>query len=81
MHLRMPLPRHNQTEFIQIDIRSCIACGQCVAACSRNVLGLLSILRHRHVHVDHPDRCKGCYKCIKACEQRAIQSRQLKEAV
>jgi ferredoxin len=36
---------------------------------------MIALFGHRHVHVDHASACKGCRKCVKACQQGAIQPR------
>ena len=65
-------PRHHATAFITIDLRACKACGACVAVCSREVLGLIALGRHRHVHVNCAEACKGCGRCIEVCAEQAI---------
>lgn len=74
--LHLPLPRHYCTAFIEIELRQCIACGDCVTTCPRHVLGIIAYLGHRHVHVDRGADCKGCRKCIAACSRGVIHSRQ-----
>jgi len=69
----LPFPRHHQTAFIRIDTGSCHACGACINACRGQVLGMIAIFRHRHVHVDHAEACRGCRRCVKACSHGAIQ--------
>lgn len=73
--LHLPFPRHNRTTFIQVDTAICVACGKCVLACPQGVLGIISFLSHRHVHIDQASSCKGCRKCVKTCLRGAIQSR------
>ncbi len=76
----LPFPRHNKTEFIANDTGLCAACGRCVAACPRKVLGTIAIGSHCHVHVDHAAACKGCQRCVAACRQQAIRTcREIKE--
>ncbi len=64
--------RHNQTEFIEIDLGLCTACGRCNASCRREVLGQVKFFWHRHVHVDRAADCTGCQRCVKVCPQQAI---------
>jgi formate hydrogenlyase subunit 6/NADH:ubiquinone oxidoreductase subunit I len=71
----LPFPRHNRTVFVEIDTSRCLTGGQCVSACPHGGLGIISFFRHRHVHVDRALACKGCRKCVKACQQGAIQLR------
>ena len=73
--LHLPFPRHNRTPFIRIDTALCAACGKCVSMCPQGVLGTISFLSHRHVHVDQASSCKGCRMCAKACLRGAIQPR------
>ncbi|MBI5545457.1 MAG: 4Fe-4S binding protein [Deltaproteobacteria bacterium] len=71
----LPFPRHDRTAHIRIDLARCAACGRCAEACPREVLGMISVLRHRHVHVDRADECRGCQACVAACAQKAIHPR------
>jgi len=73
VRLHSPRLRHDRTAHIAVDTRLCVACGTCVDACPREVLGMIALLRHRHVHVDHADRCRGCLKCVRSCQNGAIQ--------
>ena len=80
MRFPFPLPRHNRTPHIQIDLSQCQACGRCEKACPAGVLGIFNILGHTHVHVDRPKKCLGCFKCIKACDNKAIRPRHTRAA-
>jgi ferredoxin len=64
--------RHDCTAYIQVDRRRCLACGACVSACAKEVLGIVSFFYHRHVHVDDAASCCGCLRCVHACPQNAI---------
>ncbi len=66
----------HRTEYVAIDTRRCQACGHCIEACTRQVLGMVSFLFHKHAKVSHADRCRGCLRCVGVCEHGAIQSRQ-----
>ena len=74
--LHLPFPRHNRTAFVKISTALCVACGNCVETCPRQVLGIISLLQHQHVHVDQAAECIGCLKCAATCPQKAIQSRR-----
>ena len=64
--------RRTNTEHIRIEVRSCAACGDCVAACPRAVLRLVAFFRHRHVRIARSDQCVGCLKCVATCVEGAI---------
>jgi NAD-dependent dihydropyrimidine dehydrogenase PreA subunit len=72
--VHLPFPRHDKTAFIQIDMKSCSACGRCIIACKHQVLGMISLFRHRHVHVDQASACRGCRRCSDVCPQQAIRA-------
>jgi len=74
--LHFPFPRHNHTLHVQFNTRQCQACGKCVKACPKHVLGTIAFLSHRHVHVEKANSCIGCNACIRACQHQAIQSRE-----
>lgn len=71
--LHLPFPRHDRTSFVELVPGACAACGDCAAACPRRVLGMLAILGHRHVHVDHAAACVGCRRCVASCARGAIR--------
>lgn len=58
-----------KTDYIVANPRACIACWKCVETCSKQVLGKVSFLWHKHVVISYPDDCIGCKKCIKVCPQ------------
>ncbi|MCR4400889.1 MAG: 4Fe-4S binding protein [Syntrophomonadaceae bacterium] len=64
------------TDHIVIDARSCHACGKCIEACPKGVLGTVKVLFHAHAHVDEAEQCRGCLKCVRACPRKAILSRR-----
>lgn len=72
MKFHAPFPRHNQTQFIQVDTALCQACWKCVEVCPQSVLGKTPLRRHQHVHVDQASLCRGCQKCVRICPQGAI---------
>ncbi|MBN1191284.1 MAG: ferredoxin family protein [Dehalococcoidales bacterium] len=63
---------HNETKYIRVDRSKCQACWECVESCPNDVIGKISLPFHKHVHINNPDLCKGCLKCVKACLQKAI---------
>lgn len=63
---------HLQTDYIQINRRICLACGQCTSECSRGVIGQVKWFRHSHAHIDKAEECIGCKKCVKVCSNGAI---------
>jgi NAD-dependent dihydropyrimidine dehydrogenase PreA subunit len=73
--LHGPTPRHNCTQFVQVDTGKCKACGSCVAECPHQVLKLVAFFWHRHVKVARASACSGCHHCVTRCEQRAIRPR------
>ncbi len=66
--------KHAETEHVVFDLRRCKACGDCAISCPSGVLGMVALLRHRHVHVDHAERCVGCMKCAESCAEKAIMA-------
>jgi NAD-dependent dihydropyrimidine dehydrogenase PreA subunit len=70
--LHPPVPRHLQTAHVAMDAHLCAGCGACTVACPRDVLGVVSVLGHTHVHVDNAAACIGCFKCAKVCSAKAI---------
>ncbi len=65
--------RRNRTEFITLDKSRCRACRECVGACPRGVLGMISLPFHKHARVARPSECRGCGKCVAACPEGAIR--------
>ena len=64
---------HIRTDSIILDRRACAACGNCVTACRKKVLGLVSLFGfHRHAHVNRAEECIGCLACVRACPGGAI---------
>lgn len=61
-----------QTAYIKGNPHGCIACWKCVEACSKQVLGKVSFLWHKHVIIRNADACIGCKKCIKICPQQVF---------
>jgi len=54
----------------------CTACGECVEACSNQVLkvvGIKFIIHHQHINVVKPEDCTGCLSCVEACPEGAIR--------
>lgn len=68
--------KHIITDHILLNTNLCIACGSCIDACPKKVLGKVTFLKHEHVHVDQAEGCIGCQKCVKTCPQQAIIARR-----
>lgn len=67
--------RHNhETPYVRLERRACEACGACVEACPRDVIGMIDIPLHHHAHLRHPECCAGCLACVKACEHSAMSA-------
>jgi NAD-dependent dihydropyrimidine dehydrogenase PreA subunit len=43
-----------------------------VEACPHDVLDVVKFFFHRHVRVRRREACRGCLKCVTACEHGAI---------
>ena len=71
MRPRSSRHRRHETPYVRLDRRACEACGACVEACPRDVLGMINIPLHHHAHLRHPEYCRGCLACVKACEHSA----------
>ncbi len=65
-------PSSTQTNFIELNTKSCEACWKCLEVCPKGVFGKINILWHKHVKVANADSCIGCLKCVKACQAGAI---------
>jgi 2-oxoglutarate ferredoxin oxidoreductase subunit delta len=72
MKPRWPFSHSDQTRFIAVDTSLCEACWACLEACSRNVLGRVKFLWHRHIRIDNPEACTGCRRCVNVCRHGAI---------
>ena len=72
MRFSFPSLRHNRTEFIVIDTSRCEACSRCEEECPAGVLKVKGFRFHRHVHINRAKDCRGCFKCVKACDLGAI---------
>ncbi len=70
-----PLLGHTRlltTPFISLDTGTCKACWKCVDTCSKEVIGTVDFLGHRHARLAAPERCAGCLQCVTACPSGAI---------
>ncbi|MFA6450805.1 MAG: DUF4405 domain-containing protein [bacterium] len=74
-----PFVRHTQTMHVSVDVRKCKACCACAAVCGNDVLEIIDLRIHRHVHVSRAEKCRGCGKCVEACPCGAFEKR-LKKA-
>lgn len=72
MRRRSSREHRHETPYVRLDRRACQACGACVEACPRDVIGTIDIPLHRHAHLRHPECCRGCLACVKACEHSAM---------
>ncbi len=74
MRLNKVAMRHNQTKYIYINTRLCKACWECIELCPNGVIGKVNLPFHKHARIDNAGRCRGCGKCVTACQQQAIIS-------
>lgn len=79
--LHFPWPRHDRTAFMQLDSSRCKGCGRCIGACPNRLLSMVSLLGHRHAHVDAAARCRGCLSCVGICVPHALRPRSAPSAV
>lgn len=63
----MAMKTKRTTEYIAMNPRYCMACGECVKKCPKKVIGQAGFPWHRHVVFKHAEACIGCGKCIKTC--------------
>lgn len=54
------------TAKIRVDAEKCSACGECLAVCAENALGLAPRIELE------PARCLGCAACVRACPESAF---------
>lgn len=64
-----------ETRFVKIDTRQCAACWQCIPACSKQVIGKVQFLFHRHVVLRNTENCIDCMKCVKTCPAGALSAK------
>ena len=55
------------TSHICADFRSCTACGRCIKACPKQVIGKVGSFWHKHIVIENAGNCTGCKKCIWVC--------------
>jgi 2-oxoglutarate ferredoxin oxidoreductase subunit delta len=55
------------TGHVWANTRNCKACWACINACSKQVIGKVSFLWHKHMVFENSENCIGCKKCIKIC--------------
>lgn len=67
--------KKNSTDFISVDAHECTACGDCVTACSQNVLAVKGPYFHRHIHIENRGSCIGCMGCVKICKKNVFKGK------
>ena len=70
-----------ETDYIQLNTSKCTACFKCIEACSKNVIGKINILIHKHAIIRNGEECVGCGKCLKVCNAGAISHMIQKKGV
>ena len=55
------------TPYICANLRSCTACGRCIAACPEQAIGKVGAFWHKHIIFINAENCIGCKKCIRVC--------------
>ncbi len=63
-----------ETPYIQLDTSKCTACFKCVEVCSKNVIGKINIIIHKHAIIRKGGECTGCGRCVKVCDAGALTS-------
>lgn len=53
---------------IEIDLKKCTGCGECVEVCPMEIL----ILNDNKAKPTDKENCIGCEGCVAVCEQNAI---------
>ena len=56
-----------RTPHIWTNPHLCKACGKCITACPKQVIGKVGFLWHKHIVIKNAENCKGCKKCIQIC--------------
>jgi ferredoxin len=62
----------NQTPYIQLDTKKCIACWKCLAECRNLVIGRINLPWHKHSRFVNISGCTGCLKCVNVCDPAAL---------
>jgi 2-oxoglutarate ferredoxin oxidoreductase subunit delta len=61
------------TDYITLNTRKCEACWKCYDNCPQDVFGMLNFIVHKHVYIENPQACTGCFKCTKLCRFGALE--------
>jgi Pyruvate/2-oxoacid:ferredoxin oxidoreductase delta subunit len=64
--------KRTETRFVRLDSRRCIACWRCIGKCPEKVIGRINLPWHKHARIKNADNCRGCLKCVNACESGAL---------
>jgi len=67
------LSHQRKTDFIRLDIQRCEACWNCIEVCPKQVLGKIDLIWHRHAIIRNAEACNGCKKCVRTCENEALE--------
>lgn len=62
-----------------IYINNCVGCGECIKACSKNIIGFYELVDGYYAKLLNPEMCTGCGRCLRVCENEAIEI--IKESV
>ena len=57
----------NHTPHIWANPRLCRACGRCIKACPKQVIGKAGFLFNKRIVIKNAENCSGCKKCIQVC--------------
>lgn len=64
--------KRQSAEQIRLNTRMCRACWKCVTTCPQKVFGKIDFPFHKHVRIEHGERCLGCLVCVQTCPHGAI---------
>jgi len=61
-----------ETRFVRLDRKKCEACWRCIEKCPEKVIARIDLPWHRHAVIKNAGDCKGCLRCVNACESGAL---------
>ncbi|OFX69668.1 MAG: hypothetical protein A2X12_01125 [Bacteroidetes bacterium GWE2_29_8] len=63
---------NTKTDFISLNTKNCKACWKCISNCPEKIITKIVFFNHRHISLKDPNKCIGCFTCIKVCKFETI---------